>query len=383
MSRPDARWIASLEQFAYEPQYAEPHAHLNPPVRGMQDLMIESTAASPARLPARTRRADGIHGRASREPDMTNHAQASTAARNERRWPMPAYPRGWYVVSYSSDLGPERVIPLRYFGQDLVLYRAKNGAPVLLDAYCPHIGTHLGIGGTVDGDCIRCPMHGWLFDRTGTCTNVPYLDELPRNHRVRAWPVYEQSGLVWTYYDANQNNATAPTWDPPLIEAYDDPDWTAFDEGRRWVIRTHVQMFHENAVDVHHFRQLHRLGTFAEPTQSFDGAVMISRFMHLCTYPELGIDEGIEVETRTSTYGLGLTIGHTTTMGEIESLSLATSTPIDEEHIDARMATAVRSLGDEAATASLFETVVEATARHRRHPHLGKPELQHRGVLQE
>ena len=52
------------------------------------------------------------------------------------------YPRGWFVVAESSELdaGPMAV---RYFGQDFALYRGESGKPVMLDAYCAHMNTHL------------------------------------------------------------------------------------------------------------------------------------------------------------------------------------------------------------------------------------------------
>ena len=52
------------------------------------------------------------------------------------------YPRGWFIVAESTDLdkGPMAV---RYFGKDFALYRGESGNPVMLDAYCAHMGTHL------------------------------------------------------------------------------------------------------------------------------------------------------------------------------------------------------------------------------------------------
>lgn len=47
----------------------------------------------------------------------------------------------------------------------------------MADAYCPHLGAHLGIGGKVHKDCIECPFHSWSFEGcTGKLTNIPYAD---------------------------------------------------------------------------------------------------------------------------------------------------------------------------------------------------------------
>src|SRR5262249_44680373 len=66
------------------------------------------------------------------------------------RFPFPRYPDGWFQVAYADELAPGDVVPLRYFGRDLVLYRTQDGAPHVLDAHCPHMGAHLGYGGSAD-----------------------------------------------------------------------------------------------------------------------------------------------------------------------------------------------------------------------------------------
>ena len=62
------------------------------------------------------------------------------------------YPRGWFVVAESHELGDEGVTKMRYFGRDFVLYRGASDQPHALDAYCPHLGAHLGVGGKVEGE---------------------------------------------------------------------------------------------------------------------------------------------------------------------------------------------------------------------------------------
>src|ERR1700677_4152165 len=73
-------------------------------------------------------------------------------------------PLGWYQIGWSSDFESGRSLPLHYFDQDLVAFRGASGAVHVFDAFCPHMGAHLGYGGAVEGDCLRCPYHGWLFD---------------------------------------------------------------------------------------------------------------------------------------------------------------------------------------------------------------------------
>src|SRR4051794_19961277 len=96
-----------------------------------------------------------------------------------RRFPFTSYPTGWFAVAKCADVPPSGVAPLRYFGRELVLFRTAAGDARVLDAHCPHLGAHLGHGGCVEGESIRCPFHGWRFDGAGACVAVPYATKIP------------------------------------------------------------------------------------------------------------------------------------------------------------------------------------------------------------
>ena len=115
------------------------------------------------------------------------------------RFPYPAYANGWFRVSYSDELSAGEVKPLHYFGRELVLFRDEAGDPRLFDAYCPHLGAHLGYGGKVEGDGIRCPFHAWRFDGSGQCAEIPYSKRIPPKAKVEAWPVCERNGIVFAF----------------------------------------------------------------------------------------------------------------------------------------------------------------------------------------
>jgi 3-ketosteroid 9alpha-monooxygenase subunit A len=92
-----------------------------------------------------------------------------------------AFPRGWFMVA-SSDEVTDTALSVRYFGQDMVLYRGQSGRVFLVEAYCPHMGTHLAKNTTsyivrdkehIEGDNIRCPYHGWRFGPDGRCNDIP------------------------------------------------------------------------------------------------------------------------------------------------------------------------------------------------------------------
>ena len=57
--------------------------------------------------------------------------------------PMPS---GWFHVLYSDELAVGQAKPLEYFSQELVAFRTESGQAKVVDAYCPHMGAHLGYG---------------------------------------------------------------------------------------------------------------------------------------------------------------------------------------------------------------------------------------------
>jgi len=85
---------------------------------------------------------------------------------SERRFPFPM-PFGWFKVALAGDVPVGEVVTRHYFDTELVIWRDADGSVACQEAYCPHLGAHLGWGGSVEGKQIRCPFHGWAFDCDG------------------------------------------------------------------------------------------------------------------------------------------------------------------------------------------------------------------------
>ncbi len=63
-------------------------------------------------------------------------------------------------------------------GQQVAVFRGQDGKAYVVDAYCPHLGANLAVGGRVVGGCIECPFHGWQFrGADGKCVKIPYADK--------------------------------------------------------------------------------------------------------------------------------------------------------------------------------------------------------------
>ncbi len=256
------------------------------------------------------------------------------------RFPFPSFPNGWFQAAYGEELPPGGVVPLKYFGKEFVLFRTESGKVNILDAYCPHLGSHLGYGGTVEGESIRCPFHAYRFDGSGECVDVPYARKIPALARLLAWPVQEVNGLIMLYHHAL---GEPPAWAPPEVPEYGSEEWTPY-ETRRWKIRTHNQEMAENSVDSAHFKYVH--GTLTQPitTAEADGPVLRAT-SHMKLGTPMGVVDGIIESTA---YGFGFAVVRF--KGIVDTLLVTSVTPIDGEYVDARFAFSVKKLGNASAT---------------------------------
>lgn len=171
-------------------------------------------------------------------------------------------PNGWYLVAYSEDLTPGSVRRLHYLDRDLVAFRtaetdgSEGSSLGVLDAYCPHLGAHLGVGGTVEGDGLRCPFHGWRWATDGRCLEVPYATRIPAGARAESLPVVERNGMVFVWHDAQ---GSAPSWQPPDIAEWHDDGWLRPWLRYEWTVKTHPQEMGENGIDWPHFQTVHHM----------------------------------------------------------------------------------------------------------------------------
>lgn len=112
--------------------------------------------------------------------------------------------RYWLPIAASSELIDKPTKAIRLLGEDLVLYRDKQGRPGLIGPQCAHRRMSMLLG-IPDQAGLRCPYHGWLFGKDGRCLEQPYEQaEDPTSTfkdriRMPAYPVQELGGLVFAY----------------------------------------------------------------------------------------------------------------------------------------------------------------------------------------
>lgn len=256
-----------------------------------------------------------------------------------KRYPMPI-PHGWYAVAYSDELAVGESRPVRYFGKDLVLFRTESGRASLLDAYCPHLGAHLGYGihentgrgGGVEGESIVCPFHAWKFNGDGECTDVPYAKNMPPKVKgtrcLTSYPVTETNQVIWAWYHPAGDE---PHWEVIDHEEANSDEWAPL-QRYEWHISTHPQEMAENAADPAHFRYVHRTANMPEWETTYEGPR--SRGVQRAKMPT---PRG-EVDGAIYTNSMGPGQGFTKFEGIADTFLMGLTTPIDDENVVLRFA---------------------------------------------
>ncbi len=218
----------------------------------------------------------------------------------DQRYLLPPYPTGWYAIGLSHELACREVQALKFMGQDVVLFRTEAGVACVMDAYCPHLGAHLGYGGVIKGEVIRCPFHSFEYNTLGLCTSIPYGTRIPPKARAVVYPVCEEHGLILAYFNAEGGT---PAWFVPQLEV---KDWSAL-QSKQWTLRGHPQETTENSVDVGHFREIHHY-TQVEMLEDLrtEGAYLTVKYAMTRANAILG--QPVRAEFQIHAYGLGYSL---------------------------------------------------------------------------
>jgi phenylpropionate dioxygenase-like ring-hydroxylating dioxygenase large terminal subunit len=252
-------------------------------------------------------------------------------------------PNGWFAVAWSKDLVDGEVKRTRYFGEELVMFRTRGGNVRVLDAYCAHLGAHLGEGGRVIGENIRCPFHGWTYDGGGKCVEIPYCKDHapPAAARVRSWPVVERNRMIFVWHHAE---GLPPSWEVPVMPEIGDPNWT---EPRLFALEVpvHMQDMAENNCDPAHFHFVH--GNTQIPKQTIEYGEG-GRFMRVSGNHETDTLMGtFKVRLDRDCWGLGLAAVRMVGIPDAGLLMFSSTSPVDSHNAASRwLFTVSKNLAD-------------------------------------
>lgn len=174
----------------------------------------------------------------------------------------------WHPIAISDRLAAGSALPVRVLGEDLTLYRGETGKPWLVGDRCAHRCTVLHTG-WIQGDRIRCMYHGWQYDGSGQCLEMPAEKDggRPESVKIKGYAVQDYGGLIFAY----MGDAPVPAFDLPRKAVLERPDRHLFAGVQVWDCNWFQQI--ENSMDSSHIGFAHTWGAVSRFQEEISTAV--------------------------------------------------------------------------------------------------------------
>jgi len=172
----------------------------------------------------------------------------------------------WYVLAESRELRKNQVLSRKLFGEWLAVFRDAEGKPVVVQDRCRHRSAQLSLG-KVENGCLRCPYHGWLYDREGEVVEVPSEGsnfKRMKSRRVQRYSTLERDDYIYVRLQDGENSWTEPF----SMRHYQEPGWHTVRLINRF--QNTVTNCVENFIDIPHTVSVHPKIFRTEQRQKID-----------------------------------------------------------------------------------------------------------------
>jgi phenylpropionate dioxygenase-like ring-hydroxylating dioxygenase large terminal subunit len=174
--------------------------------------------------------------------------------------PMGRMFRSYWMPALLAEELPENDSPpvrVKLLSERLLAFRDTEGRYGLIDEFCAHRGVSLWFGR--NEDCgLRCSYHGWKYDVTGQCVDVPSEPEqsgFARKIKLASYPLIERGGVLWTYMGPREGQPPLPEWEFATVpraqtittKRIQDCNWLQALEGG--IDSSHVSFLHRSDLD--------------------------------------------------------------------------------------------------------------------------------------
>ena len=303
-------------------------------------------ATTSLRSPANAPRRDPVPDRL--QAPVPDRLPAPSANPRSNAMP-PPFPEGWYLVATRDEIQREQLLEKQWLGEQIIAWCDDEGQICVSDAFCPHLGSHLGpeAGGRVCDGKLVCPFHGFEFEIGGQCVATPSAAP-PRSARLELYQTRELAGMIFAWYGGYSGYGAErrpPQWQLPEPEP-DQAGWSGL-QSRTTRLRGHPQETTENAVDlahlsyVHGFDQVQQVGTV-----SVEGPVLRTAFNFTQRIRYAGVPLAtFDISAEVTIVGLGYSFVevHERSIG-IDMRLWTLATPVDGTQIDLTLVSQVREI---------------------------------------
>jgi phthalate 4,5-dioxygenase oxygenase subunit len=173
----------------------------------------------------------------------------------------------WFPALLASELPENECPPVRVkmLSERLLAFRDTNGKYGLIDEFCAHRGVSLWFGRNEEAG-LRCPYHGWKYDVTGQCIDVPsepVESGFCQKIKLKSYPLVKRGAVLWTYMGPPDKQPPLPEWEFAMV-----PEDQTFVSKR--LQQSNWLQAMEGGIDSSHVSFLHRGDLHTDPL--FKGA---------------------------------------------------------------------------------------------------------------
>jgi phthalate 4,5-dioxygenase oxygenase subunit len=176
--------------------------------------------------------------------------------------------RQYWIPALLAEELPENDSPpmrVKLLSERLIAFRDSSGGYGLIDEFCAHRGVSLWFGRNEENG-LRCSYHGWKYDVTGQCIEVPSEPEESgycAKIKLASYPLVKIGDILWTHMGDPEQRPPLPEWEFALVPA--EQTFTS----KRWQESNWLQAL-EGGIDSSHVSWLHSSGLQHDPL--FKGA---------------------------------------------------------------------------------------------------------------
>jgi phthalate 4,5-dioxygenase len=127
----------------------------------------------------------------------------------------------WHPIMFPYELDSDGTpLRIRLLGEDLIAFRDTSGRVGLIQDACMHRGASLFFGRNEENG-LRCVYHGWKYDLTGQCVdmpNEPAESNFKNKIKATAYPCVEHGGIIWAYMGPSDPPPAVPDFEFARVE---------------------------------------------------------------------------------------------------------------------------------------------------------------------
>ena len=158
----------------------------------------------------------------------------------------------WYLICPTKDL-KHKILKQRILGEDIILFRTKQGNPVALEDRCCHRNVKLSLG-YLNDESVVCGYHGWEFNKEGSCVLIPSQlpdTKIPPKAVIKRYPIKEFNKWIWIFVGDEDKSDKI---DPPNIPEMNEWDFTY----NTHVFEADLESAAESLIDPYHIKYTHK-----------------------------------------------------------------------------------------------------------------------------